>query len=288
MEHFRFKTDFFLMICLSCVFFILSCSKENEWTTAESGVEYKFIERNKNGKQPKLHDVLKMDISYKNQKDSVLYEGDIKIRLELPSHPGGSIEEALIMMHEGDSARFKIDLRSFYSFTLNKRVDFPTAEGEKLTFDVRLREVLSPEEAEQEKEELLKKMKADETILLESYLEQNSIDEEPLMSGLYYIEKEAGTGKSPEPGDRITVHYEGQLINGQVFDSSLKRDEPFTFVYGRGNVIRGWEEGLARMKEGGKARLIIPSHLAYGKKGAMPRIKPYSTLIFDLELLNVE
>ena len=92
----------------------------------------------------------------------------------------------------------------------------------------------------------------------------------------------------PKDGDRVTVHYTGMLKNGQVFDASHHRNKPFTFPLGVGQVIRGWDEGIVGMKEGGKRTLVIPSHLAYGRRGRGGVIPPNAELTFDIELLEVK
>lgn len=107
-------------------------------------------------------------------------------------------------------------------------------------------------------------------------------------SGLQYIEIEAGTGESPEPGDVVSVHYRGTLADGSEFDSSYGRGTPFKFALGQGMVIAGWDEGIAMMKEGGKARLIIPPNLAYGAQGYPPVIPANATLTFEVELIDIQ
>jgi FKBP-type peptidyl-prolyl cis-trans isomerase len=106
-------------------------------------------------------------------------------------------------------------------------------------------------------------------------------------SGLEYIEVEAGMGAQAEAGKTVSVHYTGKFQDGKVFDSSVSRGEPITFQLGRGNVIKGWDEGIALMKVGGKAQLIIPPALAYGERGAGGVIPPNATLVFDVELVSV-
>ena len=109
-----------------------------------------------------------------------------------------------------------------------------------------------------------------------------------LASGLQYWDLKVGTGTVAKAGDQVTVNYTGWLTNGQMFDSSLKEGhQPFSFKLGAGQVIKGWDEGVAGMKVGGKRQLRIPSDLAYGPEGRPPVIPASATLIFDVELLAV-
>lgn len=107
-------------------------------------------------------------------------------------------------------------------------------------------------------------------------------------SGLEYKEIKIGDSKYPEKGDKVIVHYTGKLEDGTVFDSSVERNVPFEFTLGQGRVIKGWDEGLSTMKIGGKRTLIIPPDLGYGSRGAGDRIPPNSTLIFEIELLDIK
>ncbi|GAC1450432.1 MAG: FKBP-type peptidyl-prolyl cis-trans isomerase [Desulfuromonadaceae bacterium] len=106
-------------------------------------------------------------------------------------------------------------------------------------------------------------------------------------SGLKYVDVVVGKGASPAAGKQVKVHYTGTLENGKKFDSSVDRNEPFSFTIGVGQVIPGWDEGVMTMKVGGKRKLIIPSKLGYGARGAGGAIPPNATLLFDVELLDV-
>jgi peptidylprolyl isomerase len=106
-------------------------------------------------------------------------------------------------------------------------------------------------------------------------------------SGLQYVDLVEGAGAVPATGETVVVHYTGTLEDGTQFDSSRDRNRPFQFKLGAGQVIKGWDEGIASMKVGGRRKLVIPSKLAYGERGAGGVIPPNATLIFDVELLKV-
>jgi len=119
--------------------------------------------------------------------------------------------------------------------------------------------------------------------------EEKAMEQEEVTtaSGLKYVELAVGEGTPAKAGDRVQVHYTGWLLDGTKFDSSVDRGQPFVFPLGAGRVIRGWDEGVAGMKPGGKRKLVIPPDLGYGARGAAGVIPPNATLVFEVELLKI-
>ncbi|MFC2100483.1 FKBP-type peptidyl-prolyl cis-trans isomerase [Bacteroidota bacterium] len=200
------------------------------------------------------------------------------------------------MMAVGDSAAFLISADSFFlkSVGLQQMPEFAPA-GSMLEFHFKMNSLQSKEdfEAEQQKlqaeqQKMLAEMKAKEDQDFKNYLEMNKITTKPTESGLIYIETVKGTGQKAAAGSKVKVHYTGTLLDGTKFDSSLDRGTPLEFQLGAGQVIKGWDEGISMMNVGGKAKLVIPSAIGYGERGAGNVIPPYAPLVFDVELVGVE
>lgn len=163
-----------------------------------------------------------------------------------------------------------------------------------LVYELELLNIRSVEEVQKERaakakaEELARtQAKTNETAKIAKYLKDNNIAKEPLPSGLYYIETQQGTGSQAAVGKKVKVHYTLYNIAGKKLQSSIESNSPYEFVLGQKSVIDGWEEGLTYMKAGGKAMLIVPSSLAYGENQRGPDIPPYSPLVFEIEMLEV-
>lgn len=147
-----------------------------------------------------------------------------------------------------------------------------------LMFDIEVLEVSDPKA-------MLKK----EQQQIENYLNQRGItDYQVSPDGIYYTVERQGDGPKPQPNQKVTVHYRGTLLNGKQFDASYDRGQPFEFVLGRGQVIKGWDRGIPLFNVGGKGTLYLPSSLGYGERGSGSNIPPNSILIFDVEVLNAQ
>jgi FKBP-type peptidyl-prolyl cis-trans isomerase len=130
-------------------------------------------------------------------------------------------------------------------------------------------------------------LKKDDAIL-QDYIKKNNLKVEKLPSGVYYQVLKPGTGPKPQPGQTVSVNYNGTLLSGKLFDSSEKTGKPIDFPIGQGAVIPGWDQGIAQLNKGTKAILLIPSSLAYGTRGAGTDIPADSPLRFEVELVDVQ
>ncbi|MGB3616919.1 MAG: FKBP-type peptidyl-prolyl cis-trans isomerase, partial [Catalinimonas sp.] len=123
--------------------------------------------------------------------------------------------------------------------------------------------------------------------LIATYAAANNLNVQQTESGLNYAIERRGTGDRPEAGERVKVNYTLTNLQGDKIDSSYDRGEPFSFTLGRGEVIPGWDEGIALLKEGAKAKFLVPSRLAYNERALGPTAPPFSVLMFDVELIEV-
>lgn len=286
------KTFLGLMILMVFAVIFSSCESRNgEYQTTENGLKYKFYEKNDDGRVPEKGDIIEVKMSYQTP-DTVLFNSadmpqPLKMRLDEPVFKG-DLYEGIYLMHEGDSATFACDTDSVFTKLFRQKVTPAQFDSvENIMFNIRLISVKSPEEDKAEAEAAAKKAQDEEQAILDKYLEDNEITVEPTESGLIFISTEKGSGKQPQKGDKVKVHYTGYLLDGTKFDSSVDRGQPFEFELGVGRVIPGWDEGIAMMNVGGKATLIIPSKIAYGPRGAGAMIPAFSPLKFDVELIDL-
>jgi len=224
----------------------------------------------------------------------------------------GDLIEAIMLMTPGDSIVCLVDAVSLFKNSKSKLPDF-IKPGDKVQYFIKLVSIKPKEQVQKEqqaafmkqmkeqqakqKAEAAKQMIKDDKIL-RTYFTNTHITPLKTASGLYYTIKDSGKGEMPITGDSVTMNYTGTLLDGTKFDSntdtSFKHTQPFQFVLGRGNVIKGWDEGVALLKPGSKAVLYIPSPMAYGAQarpggGANPKgIPANSILLFDVELVNAK
>ncbi len=280
------------------------------YTKDDTGLHYKFFNQNESGTKVQDGDgIVLRYIIMKEGNDSVIVNSKDVSRdgsgcaslAPVMTSFSGSLEDGLKMMSIGDSAAFIISADSFFLKT-QKANELPKGfkPGDHIKAIFCLKEITPKAELEaqrkkqmEEQEAMMKQREAmaqelapKEQPAIDKYVADNKIKVKPTASGLYYIETKKGTGQSPKETDVVKVHYTGKLLDGTVFDSSVERGEPAQFPLNQ--VIVGWTEALQMMKVGGKATLLLPSSIAYGPNGAGERIPPYSPLLFDVELLEIQ
>lgn len=277
------------LLTVACVFSFNSCSKYKGFKQdKESGIYYKFYVQNKDSVQAQTGDVVSL-LYQLSLKDSVLVSTIPIQELVQESIYNGDVYDAIRMMHVGDSATFILNADTFFHYMGGSN----PFDKKELYFTFKMTELMPKAEVdaimqaqEEQYNEYIAQARAAEDSLMQNYIAKNKIKVAPTASGLYFISKKAGKGVQATAGKKVSVHYVGKLLDGTEFDNSVKRGEPIEFVLGQGQVIPGWDEGIAMMKEGEKAVLLIPSNLAYGERGNQV-IPPCSPLVFDVELVKV-
>lgn len=280
---------------ITIVLFFSLCNIKSEFTGYKkdsNGFYYKLTRIGENEDKPATGDYVTVDISYKTMGDSVFFEGRRKIQIDDPDSTG-IINSCFLMLSEDDAATFLLPKANFFNITLQSTPPEFLEEDQYLKIDIHNLEIQEQNEYQKEKKAFLKWIEdfSDyEIIILKQFIEEQKIDTLPSKNGLYKITLHEGSGKKVAIGDTIIVHYEGRFLNGKFFDSTIKRNEPFGFVYGtEWQVIDGLEEAIGTMKEGEKSMFILPSELAFGEKGSSTGIvPPYTSVIFEVELMEVK
>lgn len=271
-----------------------SSSDTNSFQRHHSGLEYKFIIDKKTRYRPRLGDVMYIDMIYTTIHDSILFSSfdidnnNYKMRLQALSHSGGCIEDAFMMMSEGDSAIFRIDAYNFFKNTL-LRVNVPKfiKANEKLIFYIKMKTIIKSKDYLAKDKETYTYNLQQEKSLIDRFLLDYNYPKTTTKSGLTILKIKEQNGIKPHNGDIVEIHYTAGFIDGGIFDSSIERNEPFKFKIGQNEVIPGLEEAILNMSKGEHYIVIIPFRLAYGasKYGIIP---PYSTLVFEIDLINVK
>ncbi len=223
-----------------------------------------------------------------NKKDTVLsdtYKADNPSVIQIGDPSLGNFADAFRMLSVGDSATITVIADS-----LGQRPEF-IDKGSKFTISIKVLKLQTQQQFEKEMQETSKvkseKQKGVDDKTIQDYLAKNSIKAEKSETGLYYQIIDPGTGGALNVGDSASLHYTGTLLDGNKFDSSRDRDQLFTIAAGTGSVVPGFDEGVMKLRQGGKAKLFIPSGLGYGAQGGGP-IPPNSVLIFDIELVKAK
>ncbi|RYU90976.1 peptidylprolyl isomerase [Mucilaginibacter terrigena] len=299
------KNTFYIGLLL-CFF---GFNAKAQFQSTPKGVQYQVIS-DKPGAKLKQNDIITFQAVQCTDKDSVLfstYQQGQPIKAQV--HPSTNIADLMDifpLLSVNDSAVVKVPVDSVFKGHEDAMPPI-FKKGGNIVFKLKILQVQTLEEAMAERNAAIAAMKAEgeklkvaEAAKFEDYLKSNKIIAKTTPSGLRYIIKSAGAKPKPINGDTVYVNYTGRTLEGTIFDSSIEVDakeggvynpgrpyEPISFALGTARVIKGWDEAFLLMNEGSKAKLFIPSALAYGESGSGPKIKPYTPLIFDVELVKV-
>lgn len=285
------RKNFFLLSALFLMLSVLTgCSNAPKgYQATDNGLYYRLFTNN-GGENPQIGDLLELTMSC-SVNDTVVILPLTKniIPMTEPSFWSDFVE-GFSMMHKGDSASFIVDIDSSFVNLFGYNTLPPQfSSTDIMRFEVRLDDFYPESEFRFRMIENIKKNYPAETEKaaseLNAYLEKSGVVAQPTSTGLYYVKTQDGTGEKPSKGSTVKAHYTGCLLDGTVFDTSIERGEPIEFVLGVGQVIPGWDEGIAMMSKGEKAVLYIPYYLAYGDRdlGVIP---PFSNLVFEVELID--
>lgn len=254
-------------------------------TQDPDGSKYQIHTEGK-GKKVNIGDMITFDLVIKAPNDST-FENTYKRNqpVVLVAQKGtykGSFENALMHLTEGDSATVFVNADSLFA-----RVQQPLppgiTKGADMKFIVKIQSIQTREEFQKAQDA----KKGNEAKIMEDYAKKNFPNATKTQYGIYRVVVKEGSGELLKAGNTAQVHYTGKLMNGKVFDSSIGK-APFELTVGQGAVIPGWEQALAMMKKGEKSIFFIPSSLAYGEQGAGGVIEPFSSLIFEMEIVDVK
>jgi len=266
-------------------------SKYPEFTELGNGTWYRLHKIGENSVKPNPGDYITVNLAYTTMNDSTFFRGTRKLQIDTPAYEG-SVDACLALMAEGDSATFILRADDFFSKTLKTSLpEFIPADG-SVKINTGMQNIQTREDYEREKEAFLTWIEdfGDyEKVVLKQFISSEKPGISPLPSGIYYVNLRPGKGKKVEVGDTLTINYEGRFLNGRFFDSTLKRHQPFQFVYGtEWQVIKGLEEAVGMMREGERSLFIFPSELGFGNTGSSTGvIPPFTSLIFEVEILKV-
>jgi FKBP-type peptidyl-prolyl cis-trans isomerase len=283
---------------LPVIFFSCGDSRFPDFTSTKNGLYYKLWDVGDGSRKAKPDDYVTAQIIIKSAKDSVLFDtrkigldGSVTFILPAPQYEK-DYSEGFQFLSEGDSATFITDAYTVYIKKNHDGIPKGMNLNSIVKVETRVLKIQTKEEHEKEMlagQKKLEQGEFDEKKILEKYLADNSITSSAIANGMYYIQIRKGKGLSPDSGRVALLNYRGYFLNGRSFDSNYE-SQPFEYVIGaEEQLIKGLEIGVRKMREGEKAKFIIPSHLAFGSSGSSTGIiPPFTTVIYEVELLKVQ
>jgi FKBP-type peptidyl-prolyl cis-trans isomerase FkpA len=297
------KLRYVVLLLISSAFFSVAKAQTPDFQKTDKGVLYKIFKSGDTAKI-KLSDVITFNFVQKTDKDSVLTSsyasgGPVKIQIQ-PSQNVGDLMDIFPLFAAKDSAVVKVPTDSLFKGHEEQRPPF-LAKGSYLVFNLKIERVQKLADAIAERNTQMEQLKVAEANGIEKYIAGQKLAVKTTPSGLKYVITKTSIKAKPINGDTVFVNYVGHTLEGKVFDTSVetvakmsglqqagRTYEPLKITLGETPIIKGWNEGLLLLNEGSKATLVIPSALAYGPQGAGEDIKPFTPLVFELELVKIK
>jgi len=268
------------------------------FSTLPSGLQYKIIKKGSGTRKAQVTDHAEMFIRV-SLEDSLIFDSrkmfnpdkPVPVTIQQPKTQGDHLYEGFMLLSAGDSAQFRVPVDSVAKAGGPQMPGMKLGVGQMMKYEVQVVTIRSEEEERKHNEEMAAKQNGVDEALLQEYFKKNGIKAKKTASGLYYSVKKEGTGANAKAGQEVSVMYTGKLLNGNTFDSNedpaFKHPEAFKLILGKGQVIKGWDEGLQLFNKGAKGTLYIPSSLAYGSQDRSPQIPANSILVFDVEIKDI-
>jgi FKBP-type peptidyl-prolyl cis-trans isomerase len=296
------KKHILIFAALFAIAINASAQSNYNYQRTAKGLLYRIVTPHPAEPRLKLNDVITFQVIQKTEKDSILFSTyavghPVKIQIQ-PSQNIGDLMDLFPLLSVKDSVVARVPADSIFKEHEQERPPF-LPKGSNIVFVLKIEKAQTLNEAIAEKNAALEKMKSEEAAKASKYIADHKLAVQSTASGLKYIITHPTTKRKPMPGDTLLVNYTGRNLDGKVFESSIESEAiasgthqpgrpytPIKVVVGQGQVIKGWDEGLLLLTEGSKAQFIIPSDLGYGSQGSGD-IAPFSTLVFDIELVKV-
>jgi FKBP-type peptidyl-prolyl cis-trans isomerase len=259
----------------------------NKMETTESGLEYKILQHEEGTRMVAAGDILLLNLRIATgNSDSVILETYSNNSPRYIPADEPVLKDVFSVLSKGDSAEIWVNADTLFQKSFGAEKPANMVAGEKVKFYVTLVDVFNQQEMQQKQMQQLSEFMMKDSVALTEFLSTKQ-NVQTTASGLRYIVKTATKGKQAAKGNKVSMLYRGTLLNGEEFDGNMSGDRPpFEFTLGLGQVIPGWDEGVALMKEGEEFTFIIPWKMAYGERGAGP-IPPFSSLVFDVKLVKI-
>ncbi|MEO6831161.1 MAG: FKBP-type peptidyl-prolyl cis-trans isomerase [Chitinophagaceae bacterium] len=281
---------------------VTSCNAQNGgFKTLPSGLQYKIVKDAPGIQKPAIGDYMEFHIKSfvrMNGKDSILFDSRVMNNNQpvpfqvAPPAFKGDLAEGFQLLSQGDSAVFKVPVDSILKAGNQALPWMKKGKNQFIEYTVAVTTVKTADQMHKEQEEAAGKQVGIDEQIIKDYIAKNHINAQRTPSGMYYTIEKMGTGAKAIQGDSVSMNYTGMTLDGKKFDSNIDPEfhhvQPFWFNLGVGQVIKGWDEGIALMPKGSKGTLIIPSTMAYGAQSPTPLIPANSVLMFEVEVKDVK